>query len=68
MEFRPADDMTALLEIRNLKTWFAVEGGGEFPAVDGISLSLDVGHTLGIVGESGCGKSVTALSIAPATS
>ncbi len=63
MEFRPADDMTALLEIRDLKTWFAVEGGGEFPAVDGISLSLDAGHTLGIVGESGCGKSVTALSI-----
>jgi len=63
MEFRPPDDMSALLEIRNLKTWFAVEGGGEFPAVDGISLSLDAGHTLGIVGESGCGKSVTALSI-----
>ena len=55
--------MTALLEIRDLKTWFAVDGGGEFPAVDGISLSLDAGRTLGIVGESGCGKSVTALSI-----
>jgi peptide/nickel transport system ATP-binding protein len=55
--------MSALLEIRDLKTLFAVEGGGEFPAVDGISLSLEAGHTLGIVGESGCGKSVTALSI-----
>jgi peptide/nickel transport system ATP-binding protein len=54
---------SALLEIRDLKTWFAVEGGGEFPAVDGISLSLETGRTLGIVGESGCGKSVTALSI-----
>jgi oligopeptide/dipeptide ABC transporter ATP-binding protein len=55
--------MSALLEIDNLKTWFAIEGGGEFPAVDGISLSLAPGRTLGIVGESGCGKSVTALSI-----
>ena len=55
--------MSALLEIRDLKTWFAVEGGGEFPAVDGVSLSLESGRTLGIVGESGCGKSVTALSI-----
>ena len=35
--------MSALLEIRDLKTLFAVEGGGEFPAVDGISLSLDAG-------------------------
>jgi peptide/nickel transport system ATP-binding protein len=55
--------MSALLEIEDLKTWFAIEGGGEFPAVDGISLSLAPGRTLGIVGESGCGKSVTALSI-----
>ena len=55
--------MSVLLEIRNLKTLFSVEGGGEFPAVDGISLSLETGRTLGIVGESGCGKSVTALSI-----
>ncbi len=55
--------MSSLLEIRNLKTLFSVEGGGEFPAVDGINLSLESGHTLGIVGESGCGKSVTALSI-----
>src|SRR5207237_1117008 len=36
---------------------------GEFPAVDGISCSIDPGRTLGSVGESGCGKSVTALSI-----
>jgi peptide/nickel transport system ATP-binding protein len=63
MGFRPPHDMSSLLEIRDLKTWFAVEGGGEFPAVDGISLSLDTGRTLGIVGESGCGKTVTALSI-----
>jgi peptide/nickel transport system ATP-binding protein len=55
--------MSELLEIRDLKTWFTIEGGGEFPAVDGVSLSLATGRTLGIVGESGCGKSVTALSI-----
>jgi peptide/nickel transport system ATP-binding protein len=55
--------LSSLLEIRDLKTWFTVEGGGEFPAVDGVSLSLETGRTLGIVGESGCGKSVTALSI-----
>ena len=52
----------SLLDVRDLRTYFAVEGG-EFPAVDGVSLTLEVGRTLGIVGESGCGKSVTALSI-----
>ncbi len=55
--------LSALLEIRDLRIAFAVEGGGEFVAVDGINLSLETGRTLGIVGESGCGKSVTALSI-----
>jgi peptide/nickel transport system ATP-binding protein len=54
--------MSALLDVRELKTFFQVEGG-EFPAVDGISFSIEPGRTLGIVGESGCGKSVTALSI-----
>jgi peptide/nickel transport system ATP-binding protein len=54
---------TALLEIHDLKVAFAVEGGGEFIAVDGVDLAVDSGRTLGIVGESGCGKSVTALSI-----
>ena len=54
--------MTALLEIRDLRTWFDGDGG-TYRAVDGISLSLAAGRTLGIVGESGCGKSVTALSI-----
>src|SRR5512144_2165225 len=51
-----------LLDIRNLVTRFAIEGG-EFAAVDGVSLTVAAGRTLGIVGESGCGKSVTALSI-----
>src|SRR5256714_10040339 len=51
-----------LLEVRNLKTYFSVEGS-ELRAVDGVSFSLEAGGTLGLVGESGCGKSVTALSI-----
>ena len=55
--------MSALLEIRDLRTHFVVEGGGEIAAVDGVSLSIASGRTLGLVGESGCGKSVTALSI-----
>jgi peptide/nickel transport system ATP-binding protein len=54
--------VSALLEVRNLQTRFATEGG-EFPAVDGVSFTLEAGRTLGLVGESGCGKSVTALSI-----
>ena len=55
--------MTALLEVSGLRTSFKLEGGGEFAAVDGISFSVSSGRTLGIVGESGCGKSVTSLSI-----
>jgi peptide/nickel transport system ATP-binding protein len=54
--------MSALLEVHDLHTYFAVDGG-EFRAVDGVSFSLGRGRTLGIVGESGCGKSVTSLSI-----
>ena len=54
--------MSALLEVRGLSTRFKVEGG-EFTAVDDISFSVTAGRTLGIVGESGCGKSVTSLSI-----
>ncbi|HVE49601.1 MAG TPA: ABC transporter ATP-binding protein [Casimicrobiaceae bacterium] len=51
-----------LLEVRDLRTYFRVEGS-EFAAVDGVSFSIKPRQTLGIVGESGCGKSVTALSI-----
>ena len=54
--------MTALLEVRDLRTWFDGDGG-TYRAVDGISFTLGAGRTLGIVGESGCGKSVTSLSI-----
>ncbi|MBW3592698.1 MAG: ABC transporter ATP-binding protein, partial [Actinobacteria bacterium] len=52
----------ALLEVNELSTHFFTREG-VLRAVDGISFSVDKGHTLGIVGESGCGKSVTALSI-----
>jgi len=52
----------ALLEVRGLRTTFKSERG-EVRAVDGVDFRLERGRTLGIVGESGCGKSVTALSI-----
>jgi oligopeptide/dipeptide ABC transporter ATP-binding protein len=52
----------ALLEVRGLSTHFFTEEG-IVRAVDGVSFSLDEGRTLGMVGESGCGKSVTALSL-----
>jgi len=51
-----------LLEVRNLKTYFVTEGD-VVRAVDGVDLHVDEGETLGVIGESGCGKSVTALSI-----
>jgi peptide/nickel transport system ATP-binding protein/oligopeptide transport system ATP-binding protein len=51
-----------LLEIRNLKTYFDVRGG-ILKAVDDVNLTIKAGETLGLVGESGCGKSVTGASI-----
>lgn len=51
-----------LIEIRNLKTYFNTSGGVA-RAVDGVDLNIERGKTLGVVGESGCGKSVTAMSI-----
>jgi peptide/nickel transport system ATP-binding protein/oligopeptide transport system ATP-binding protein len=54
--------MDALLEVRSLKTHFATVRG-LFRAVDGISFSVPRARTVGLVGESGCGKSVTALSV-----
>jgi len=54
--------MGALLELRHLKTSFFTEEG-ELRAVNDVSFAVQKGKTLGIVGESGCGKSVTALSI-----
>ncbi|OYU48092.1 MAG: dipeptide ABC transporter ATP-binding protein DppD [Rhizobiales bacterium PAR1] len=53
----------ALLAVENLRVSFPVSTGGEVVAVDGVSFSVQRGETLGIVGESGCGKSVTSLGI-----
>ena len=53
-----------LLRVRDLKTYFVTEhGSGTARAVDGVSFDVKPGETLGIVGESGCGKTVTSLSI-----
>jgi peptide/nickel transport system ATP-binding protein/oligopeptide transport system ATP-binding protein len=54
--------METLLDVRELKTYFYSDSKVA-PAVDGVSFSVGKGRTLGLVGESGCGKSVTALSI-----
>ncbi len=59
---RPASDADVLLEVRDLRTYFHVLDG-TVKAVDGVSFSIRRGQTVGLVGESGCGKSVTALSI-----
>ena len=53
---------TPLLDVKGLRTVFATDGG-DFAAVDGVDFSVEAGRTLAIVGESGCGKSVTSLSI-----
>ncbi|MEL7566791.1 MAG: ABC transporter ATP-binding protein [Dehalobacterium sp.] len=54
--------MDNLLEVKNLKTYFNTLKG-TVPAVDGVDFSVGSKQTLGIVGESGCGKSITSLSI-----
>jgi peptide/nickel transport system ATP-binding protein len=54
--------MAPLLEIRGLKTHFATDDG-VLQAVDGVDITVNAGETLCVVGESGCGKTVTAMSI-----
>src|ERR1700681_3535149 len=58
----PAAAPRPLLEIDDLRTWFFTRDG-VVRAVDGVSFSVLSGETLAVVGESGCGKSVTSLSI-----
>jgi oligopeptide/dipeptide ABC transporter ATP-binding protein len=55
-------DETPLLDVRGLKTYFNTRNG-IVQAVDGVDLSVHRGEVLGVVGESGCGKSVTSLSV-----
>ena len=55
-------EQAPILEVKDLKTYFYTRTG-VVKAVDGVSFTLGPGETLGIVGESGCGKSMTALSI-----
>lgn len=71
----PPPDRGPLLEVRDLRTWFPVRRGvlqrvcDHVRAVDGVSFSLRAGETLGLVGESGCGKTTvgrTLLGLAPA--
>jgi peptide/nickel transport system ATP-binding protein len=52
-----------LLQVEELHVWFDLENGGELHAVQGVNLSLEPGERLGLVGESGCGKTTTALAI-----
>ncbi len=55
--------MTRVLEVEDLRVTFPSPGGHRFAAVDGVSFALDRGEMLALVGESGCGKSLTSLSL-----
>ena len=57
----PVSDV--VLEVNELRTHFLTEEGGALPAVDGVTFSIKRGQTLALVGESGCGKSVTSFSL-----
>jgi len=54
--------VTPVLELDDVHVWFDLEGGGTLHAVQGVSLSLGPGERVGLVGESGCGKSTTVLA------
>jgi peptide/nickel transport system ATP-binding protein len=53
----------SLLEVRDLHVWFDLPGGNELHAVQGVSFDLDPGNRMGLVGESGCGKTTTVLAL-----
>ncbi|HZD80817.1 MAG TPA: ABC transporter ATP-binding protein [Actinomycetota bacterium] len=53
----------SLLEVRNLHVWFDLAGGGRLHAVQDVSFGLDPGDRMGLVGESGCGKTTTVLAL-----
>jgi peptide/nickel transport system ATP-binding protein len=55
--------VNALLQVEDLHVWFDLPDGGELHAVQGLSLEIGPGERLGLVGESGCGKTTTALAI-----
>ncbi|MGZ5250227.1 MAG: ABC transporter ATP-binding protein, partial [Caldimonas sp.] len=53
----------SILEVRDLHVWFDLQDGGELHAVQGLGLDVEAGERVGLVGESGCGKSTTVLAI-----
>ena len=55
--------MSPLLDVRDLHVWFDLPHAGELHAVQGVSLGLDPGERMGLVGESGCGKTTTILAM-----
>src|SRR5215212_4549979 len=58
-----ASGQEPLLSVRDLRVTFTRQGERPFKAVDGVSFDVRPGQTVGLVGESGCGKSVTSLAI-----
>ncbi|MCW2834607.1 MAG: transporter ATP-binding protein [Nocardioides sp.] len=60
---QPTSRSGALLSVRDLRVTFTRHGEVPFPAVDGLSFDVHPGQTVGLVGESGCGKSVTSLAV-----
>ena len=55
--------MTRVLEVENLRVSFPDSNGGRIRPVDGVTFALDRGETMALVGESGCGKSLTSLAL-----
>ncbi|HOA94874.1 MAG TPA: ATP-binding cassette domain-containing protein [Quisquiliibacterium sp.] len=60
---RPTEDVGVLLQVRDLVCSYPIRGNRSFNAVDGVSFDVRLGETLGLVGESGCGKSTTGRAI-----